>query len=227
MLLTWKAPANTQWSAVFWAAESVAACWIAIQARDRILAVTSVLIAWAAVGQFLGAEVTQLASASSEVFTNSLGPRLITGVSLVALFFLGTFLAWRRLERWSSLGRWFEACGGLTLFYFLNIELVRGCSQFFKDATLAAISMLWTVFAMCLLTIGILVRRKRYRIVAIVLLFITVAKVLLWDTADFSAPYRILSCTVLGVLLIVASAVYYRMTPALLASKDSNGPAPK
>jgi uncharacterized membrane protein len=58
------------------------------------------------------------------------------------------------------------------------------------------------------------------------MLFVTVAKVLLWDTADFSAPYRILSCTVLGVLLIVASAVYYRLTPALLAGKDPN-PGPK
>jgi len=32
---------------------------------------------------------------------------------------------------------------------------------------------------------------------------------------------------VLGVLLIVASAVYYRLTPALLASRDSNGPGPQ
>jgi uncharacterized membrane protein len=226
LMLTWKAPENSQWTAVFWAAQSVAACWIAIQARDRILAVTSVLIAWAAVGQFIGSEVSQWSFPSSEAFTNSLGPRLLTGFIVVALFFVGTFLAWRRLDRWSSLGRWFEACGVLTLFYFFNIELVRLCSQFFKEATLAAISVLWTVFAMWLLAIGILFRRKRYRITAIIMLFVTVAKVLLWDTADFSAPYRILSCTVLGVLLIVASAVYYRLTPALLAGKDPN-PGPK
>jgi uncharacterized membrane protein len=226
LMLAWKAPANSQWSSVFWAAQSVAACWIAIQARDRILAVTSVLIAWAAVGQFFGAELTQWTS-SAAPFTDRIGSRLVTGIVVVALFFLGTLLAWRRLDRWSSLGRWFEACGVLTLFYFLNSELLRFCSQFFKEAALAAISVLWTVFAMSLLTLGILFRRKRYRIVAIVLLFATVAKVLLWDTADFSAPYRILSCTVLGVLLIVASAVYYRLTPALLASRDSNGPGPQ
>ena len=225
LMLTWNAPTNSQWAAVFWTAESVAACWIAIQARDRILAVTSVLIAWAAVGQFFDSQVTQWTS--SAPFTDSFGPRLLTGFIVVVLFFVGAFLAWRRLDRWSSLGRWFEACGVLTLFYFLNIELVRFCSQFFRDATLAAISVFWTVFAMWLLAIGIVFRRKRFRIIAIILLFVTVAKVLLWDTADFSAPYRILSCTVLGVLLIVASAVYYRLTPAFLAGRDSSAPGPK
>jgi uncharacterized membrane protein len=53
---------------------------------------------------------------------------------------------------------------------------------------------------------------------AIVLLFITVAKVLLLDTAEVAAPYRILSCAVLGGVLIGLSALYYRLSPRLLAS---------
>jgi hypothetical protein len=44
-----------------------------------------------------------------------------------------------------------------------------------------------------------------------------VGKVLVFDTAEVAAPYRILSCAVLGGVLIGLSALYYRLAPRLLA----------
>jgi uncharacterized membrane protein len=52
---------------------------------------------------------------------------------------------------------------------------------------------------------------------AIALLFITIGKVLIFDTAEVSAPYRILSCAVLGSILVALSALYYRFAARLLS----------
>jgi uncharacterized membrane protein len=65
---------------------------------------------------------------------------------------------------------------------------------------------------------GFIWNRRFYRIAAIALLFVTVGKVLVFDTAEVAAPYRILSCAVLGGVLIGLSALYYRLSPRLLAS---------
>jgi hypothetical protein len=35
-------------------------------------------------------------------------------------------------------------------------------------------------------------------------------KVFVYDTAEVSTPYRILSCMVLGAILVVVSFLYYR-----------------
>jgi uncharacterized membrane protein len=105
--------------------------------------------------------------------------------------------------------------GLIALFGLFNVELDRFTWQFFQRAQLSAYSILWAACAAVLLVAGFVWSRKFYRISAILLLFVTVAKVLLLDTAEVLAPYRILSCTVLGGVLIVLSAVYYRLAPRL------------
>jgi uncharacterized membrane protein len=113
---------------------------------------------------------------------------------------------------------WFEVMGLIALFGFLNGELDRLTWQFFQRAQLSAYSVLWVLFAAALLIAGFIWNRRFYRITAIVLLFITIGKVLVFDTAEVAAPYRILSCAVLGGVLIALSALYYRLAPRLLVS---------
>ena len=73
----------------------------------------------------------------------------------------------------------------------------------------------WPAFAVGLMLIGVWMRRKAYRLSAIVLLIITVLKVLAYDTAEVSTPYRILSCLVLGAMLVAVSFLYYRFSERL------------
>jgi hypothetical protein len=40
--------------------------------------------------------------------------------------------------------------------------------------------------------------------------------VLAFDTAEVSTPYRILSCLVLGIILMVVSFLYYRFSERLI-----------
>jgi uncharacterized membrane protein len=71
------------------------------------------------------------------------------------------------------------------------------------------------LFAAAMMLFGIWFRRKAYRLSAIVLLFATALKVLAYDTAEVSTPYRILSCMVLGAILVVVSFLYYRFSERL------------
>jgi uncharacterized membrane protein len=84
-----------------------------------------------------------------------------------------------------------------------------------RSIEVAAISVLWSLFAVGLMLIGVWMRRKAYRLSAIVLLIITVLKVLAYDTAEVSTPYRILSCLVLGAMLVAVSFLYYRFSERL------------
>ena len=77
------------------------------------------------------------------------------------------------------------------LFILLNIEV----SSFFHfqlpAACLVAVSVLWAVFSVVLMGMGLAMNILGMRKTAMILLFVTAGKVLLLDTGDFSTPYRI------------------------------------
>jgi uncharacterized membrane protein len=104
----------------------------------------------------------------------------------------------------------------VSLFGFLNFEWYRFTNQFTPRIGLAGFSVLWSFFAVGLILLGVWMRRKIYRISAISLLIATVLKVLAFDTAEVSTPYRILSCLVLGIILMVVSFLYYRFSERLI-----------
>ena len=109
--------------------------------------------------------------------------------------------------------------GVLTLALLPTLAAAAEKPDWAFPVTLAAFSILWTLFAASLLVTGFFWKRKFYRMCAIVLLFITVGKVLIFDTAEVSAPYRILSCAVLGGILVALSALYYRFAARLLSAR--------
>ena len=113
------------------------------------------------------------------------------------------------------LNRAFELLGVLSLFGFANLELDRFTNQFMRRIELVGFSVLWSVFAIGLMLVGVWKQRKVYRVSAISLLIVTVLKVLAFDTAEVSTPYRILSCLVLGAILVTVSFLYYRFSERL------------
>lgn len=85
--------------------------------------------------------------------------------------------------------------------------------QQFNDPGLAmqvAISIYWSFNAVALVVIGIKRHLTALRYLGIGLFALTVAKVFRFDIWHFATIYRILSCLVLGVLLLFASLQYQR-----------------
>ena len=224
-LVAWTVIFSTRWTTFFWAAQCVACYWVANEARDRILLRGTILLGLATIFRFLIFDLELVVGAFDQYqqtapFTDGFVTRWITGLPVCLLLLTVAWLAFKAakepLQR--SIFRWFEIMGLIALFGFSNVELDRFTWQFFQRGQLSAYSVLWVFFAAVLLLAGFIWNRRFYRIAAIVLLFITVGKVLVFDTAEVAAPYRILSCAVVGGVLIGFSALYYRLAPRLLAS---------
>src|ERR1700737_2825855 len=220
LLVTWAVILSNKWSILFWAAQVVVTYCIAAKAKDRVLLNGTIILGVIVTFRFLFFEVDILGfSLANERFADDLFSRWFIGMFVIACLLAVWWLASRGLVNGvhSGLARWFEIIGLMSLFGFLNAELERLSWEWRFPVTLAAFSILWTLFAASLLVIGFLWKRKFYRICAIVLLFVTIGKVLLFDTAEVSAPYRILSCAVLGGILVALSALYYRFATRLLS----------
>jgi uncharacterized membrane protein len=218
LLLFWAQTLSDDWVTVFWSAELVALYWVAAKCNDRALLVGAFLIGLAVVLQYFGSALFSLFEPPiSQTFTAGIVGRWSAGLSVVTGLLLVSWLdhAGRVEGTHQRLGHAFEALGILSLFGFANLELYRFTTQFMRSIEVAGISVLWSLFAVGLMLIGVWMRRKAYRLSAIVLLFVTVLKVLAYDTAEVSTPYRILSCLILGAMLVAVSFLYYRFSERL------------
>jgi uncharacterized membrane protein len=229
-LIAWTVIFSTNWITFFWAAQCLAGYLVATEARDRILLRGTILLGLVTIFRFLIFDfvLSQFDQYQQTArFADGLLSRWITGLPVCLFLLAVAWLAFRAakdpLHR--TVFRWFEIFGLIGVFGFLNAELERFTWQFFQRAQLSAYSVLWVSCAALLLLGGFIWNRRFYRITAIALLFVTVGKVLVFDTAEVAAPYRILSCAVLGAVLIGLSALYYRLAPRVLASAPPSSAA--
>ena len=78
-----------------------------------------------------------------------------------------------------------------------------------------SISVFWTLYAVLLIGLGIIYKNGFLRWSALILFGITVAKVFIFDLSFLATPQRIISFMVLGVILLVASYLYFRFQKQL------------
>lgn len=79
-----------------------------------------------------------------------------------------------------------------------------------RGGALIAVSLLWGVYALILLAVGILRKKRVVRIPALVLFAVTVLKIFLLDLDGTPALYRIAGCMVTGAVLIAGAWLYAR-----------------
>jgi uncharacterized membrane protein len=209
---------SNYWAPVFWSTELVALYWISAKSEDRTLLFGTMIVGlFVFCERFANSIDFIFSSRNSLVFTPDLLPRWVAGLSVATCLLLVSWLdQTKRIHGvHPRFNRMFEALGILSLFGFANFELLRFTTQFIRSLEVVALSVLWTLYAVALLVFGVWLQRKTYRFSAIVLLFVTVLKVLAFDTAEASTPYRILSCMVLGAMLVIVSFLYYRFSERL------------
>jgi hypothetical protein len=218
LLVFWEQILTNSWMTVFWSAEIVILYWSAAKCNDQTLLSVTFLIALLTVLQYFGNAIRFVFEpASAVLFTEGAVGRWSAGLSIVISFLLVAWLdrSGRFTEPHQRLNRAFELLGIVSLFAFANLEFYRLTNQFMRRIELAGFSVLWSVFAVGLMLAGVWMRRKVYRVSAISLLIVTVLKVLAYDTAEVSTPYRILSCFVVGAILMGVSFLYYRFSERL------------
>ena len=86
----------------------------------------------------------------------------------------------------------------------------RGLRREIRSRMQLAISGLWGLYSIILVSIGIIRRFRSIRIMAILLFAVTIFKVFLSDLQQMEKIYRIVASIGLGVLLLVVSMMYQK-----------------
>lgn len=133
---------------------------------------------------------------------------------------------WRQLKDPTITSRWriaFDVFLHIALLSVLSLELY--CWMTFLNAGnsfQAGLSILWGLYALLLIGLGIRWARKHLRIAAIVLVAITLLKVALIDLADLDTPTKTVVLVILGGLLLGISFLYNKFREVLFGSGGEN-----
>ena len=131
---------------------------------------------------------------------------------------LAAWQAWREPESdEAAVARtWLWVGSGVMLFVGVSRELVRFFGQRRlapEDAALAgglAVSAWWLVFATVVVLVGFRMGRRAVRVTGIVVVFMALVKIVLWDLSALEALYRVGSVFFLGLVSLFVAFLYHR-----------------
>ena len=162
---------------------------------------------------------------------------LAFSVSIVALSF-SAFLIWKSPQRLTTYERdsWavYPIMIGLANFWTIwiltaevldyfnhNIATVRFMEgsraeiQAMENAQNLSLTVLWAVYALVLLAVGIIGKLRAVRLAGLALLTIPVAKVFVYDVFQLEQAYRVAAFIGLGALLLIGGYLYQRFGHAI------------
>ena len=118
----------------------------------------------------------------------------------------------------------FEAILYLTTFITASCELVNMMSQLhIPDSLKLGLSILWSVYALVLISIGIAKNKRHLRIAAFALLGITIVKLFLYDIADLPTIPKTILFVSIGILMLISSFLYNKYMGRILSGAAEAG----
>ena len=222
------------WITIFWAAQTVAVLWAAVRLHHRWLYRGVAVLLILTVGKFVlhdydeifHLRIPELYYAGG--FTRRVLERWLTTAAVLATLFSAAQML--RTAPTATLPTWLAGgeqrllrTFGVLLFFALNCEVGAFFHDYTPQARFASLSVLWTLFAAALMGLGFAKDLSVLRQTALGLFAVTILKVFLWDMANVSTPFRIISFIVLGLILIGASYLYHRYRERLIAETTEEG----
>ncbi len=115
----------------------------------------------------------------------------------------------------------FDALLSLFILIVSSSELINLMGQFqIPDAYKLGLSVLWGIYALVLIVLGIAWNKKHLRIGAIVLLAVTLAKLFLYDIADLDTIPKTILFMTLGITMLVVSFLYNKYKAVIFPIRD-------
>ena len=106
---------------------------------------------------------------------------------------------------------------------FLSNELINWLAiNRYEDVFKLGLSILWGVYSLALICIGIAKHKKHLRIGAIVLFSFTLLKLFFYDISDLDTISKIVVFIILGVLLLIISFLYNKFKDKISESEKNN-----
>lgn len=217
--------ASHQWITILWALQACLVLWVAQRVRSYWLFVGAMLLGVLAVGRLLFVDYSRYDLVFDSIsfahgYTYRLADRWLTAViTLGTVWFSGWLLKRERepfFEGQQGFGVFYQIVFGGLLFFVLNLEVGGFFHQYVPTAKFAAISVLWAIFSVALISLGFMRKVASLRHTAMALFALTIGKVFFVDMANVATPYRIISFIVLGLMLIGASFLYYKFRDRLI-----------
>ncbi len=222
--------AKAAWIALGWAAEGLALWWFGLRIRSDALKAMGVVLLTLGVGRLLIVDTPWTGRDPFVPVFNEYGLPALAVCGCV----LGSAWAARRV-----LGRprdlrfaewWVAGLGGVLLVWFvLSVETYQYFTaqanlswidaDHFERVGRTSLSVLWAAYAAVVLALGFRLDSRPLRWVALGLFGLTLAKVVLVDTANLGGLYRVTTFLVLAVLMGAATWGYQKIEAAHRATK--------
>jgi hypothetical protein len=151
------------------------------------------------------------------------GMRLLDFGAIIAFLGCGCYLLAGLTEKQSQpenahvAAKLFGIAAVALLFVFLSLETNTALGYFMPEMRAGGISILWSLFALALLIVGMWKDARSIRYVGLALFTVVAVKVLFFDLVHLDQLYRIIAFLLLGVLMLCGSLLYIKCQPALAA----------
>ncbi|MFC2070969.1 DUF2339 domain-containing protein [Chloroflexota bacterium] len=136
-------------------------------------------------------------------------------VSIAVLYYAGYLLRQKRdvLREWEnralSVYPFFFVTANFFTIWIFSAEVIN----YFN--TSLALTLLWSIYAVLLLVVGMLKQWRIVRLWALALLAIPIAKVFIYDVFTLKLLYRIVAFIGLGILLLISAYLYNRYNKSI------------
>jgi len=218
---------DTAWTTIAWAAELVVLVWLSFALRLPQLRNYSYAVSVILAGRLLFFDT----SIDLNNFRPLLNERFLAFLTGIAAMYLAAYLLWRErktLPEWNIPASTFLVAANFFSLWLLSFEVwdyfgsqlaltpVESTTAIgLQNAQNLSLTVLWTVYAVILLVIGIVKRWRLVRLGALALLAIPIIKVFVYDVFALERVYRIVAFVGLGILLLVSAYLYHRYSKAI------------
>jgi uncharacterized membrane protein len=208
------------WITLFWSVQVGVMLWAGLRLHNRWLCYGALTLLLLAVGKFVFYDYGAVFAFRLETFAYARDFAVLLWERWMTMaFVLGAVLYSAHklrttepvLEPWQPhVTTCLYGMFAVLLFMVLTLEVSAYFYARAPQARFAAMSVVWTLYAIALMLLGFRYQQARVRLVSLGLFGLTILKVFLADMARVSTPFRIVSFVVLGLMLIGASYLYYR-----------------
>lgn len=229
------APASTKQFSLtaLWSVYAAVAFGVALKRGNRWLRYGSLALLFLAAIKVLAVDLTQAVSGRTPLLNQTFA----AFVAVIAAFAYSHWLVSREGNGADRIGRFPLASALLLTINLLGVLALSVESESYFNSAMRPIefgnetwveanlarqlclSVIWAVYGGGMLIIGIFRRNKMLRMMALLLLGMTILKVFLVDLSSLDKIYRVLSFVVLGVILLAVSFLYQRSQQRIAGEK--------
>ncbi|MCK5283133.1 MAG: DUF2339 domain-containing protein [Nanoarchaeota archaeon] len=201
------------WVTIFWAIEALLLLLLSFRLKEDVLRVFSTIVAGAASFRLLVYDSWALAK--FDLYNLIGSTRFFSFIIVIIILYTVSYIYARNKNLFDNYDTYMKyiaiglsiAATFLTTVIF-TIEIMQ--SSGIGDMKQMWISVAWIIQALIILVYGFTSSKRVARIIGIVIFFISIFKIFLFDLSMLDTIYRIISFFVLGIILLLAAFLYHK-----------------